>query len=209
MYSVTLHNLGKRYGPNTVLNAITFSHDSGVLGIAGSNGSGKSTLLKCMAHLLKPTSGTVRWNKGPDELSPGRLKSSLGYLAPYINLYDELTAIENLHFISRLRKRDTTVEYIRDRLNKVEAGPFASRPFGKLSTGQQQRVKLAAALVHRPDILFLDEPTANLDRKGRDTVHSVVRMLSSNGRFVVLASNSDTELAWCDRIYSVEEENFI
>lgn len=209
MYSVTLHNLCKRFGTNTVLNAVSFSHDSGVLGIAGSNGSGKSTLLKCLAHLLKPTSGTINWNKGKDALPPGALKSNLGYLAPYINLYDELTAIENLQFISKLRKRNTTVEYLRDRLNNVGAGPFGNQPFGKLSTGQQQRVKLAAALVHRPDILFLDEPTANLDREGRDTVHAIVRDLNSNGRFVVLASNSETELSWCDRIYSVEEEKFI
>lgn len=207
--SISVRNLGKSFGTNKVFDHISLSYGSGVLGIAGSNGSGKSTFLKILAGLEAPTRGTVQWTVDGESLDQVRDGTRLGYAAPYINLYDELTVRENLQFLAKLRDESLPPDTFRKTLSTLDALHFENQPFGRLSTGQQQRVRLAAALFHRPEVLFLDEPCSNLDEKGTKAVRDIVTKFRERKNTVLLASNNRRELEWCDKVYSVAKTDFI
>lgn len=204
MVSLRVTSLEKRYGPKSVFKQVTFSCHSTVLGIAGVNGAGKSTLLKCLSGLLKPTSGTIEWKLKDELLTPKNLKKKSGFLAPYIQLYEDLTVTENLRFIRDLSPA-AALQKPEELLKKSGGTGLADSLFGELSTGQQQRVKLAAALLHDPPVLFLDEPGSNLDRQGKEVVENLVREYRENGRLVLLASNQPDELDLCDTVLNLTQ----
>lgn len=204
-----VHNLCKRFGSNPVFDDINFRYAKGVLGIAGPNGSGKSTLLQCLAGLIRPTSGRVEWYKKEQNINIQKLKNRLGYAAPYINLYEELSCRENLDFLMQLRKYTSPSKKIDAALKQTQITHLADQPFARLSTGQQQRLRLAAAIVHQPDVLFFDEPGSNLDESGRTLIQSLVSDFKKAGKMVIIASNNPEELELCDEIYSVQDEDFI
>jgi len=208
-YSLHIKNLSKHFGSRDILHNISFSFEKGSLGIAGPNGSGKSTLLKCLAGLLSPNSGDLSWYQNEQLMDDGALKENLGYAAPYINLYDELSCRENLEFLLKLRGSNTITQTATAALKRTVVGELAEQPFGTLSTGQRQRMRLAAALVHDPDVLFLDEPGSNLDKKGRKMIERLVAEFREAGKLVIIASNNPEELALCDKVYSVEDEGFV
>ncbi len=149
---------------------VSFEHEGGSLAISGSNGSGKSTFLKCLTGLLRPSGGNIQWENNGKVLAKKELNNKLGYAAPYINLYDELSCRENLAFLSKVRHESADKERIDYWIQRVELQHVADQPFGKLSTGQQQRLRLAATLFHGPDVLLLDEPGSNLDEAGRTLI---------------------------------------
>jgi ABC-type multidrug transport system ATPase subunit len=170
------------------------------------NGSGKSTLLKCLAGLLKPTSGTVQWKVDKKEIKRTDLKDSLGYAAPYIQLYEELTVRENLEFICNVRSLNTS-KSISNLLEPLGAKKLIELHFGELSTGQQQRIKLAAAIIHDPEILLLDEPGSNLDEDGKKIIVSLVEQYKKSNRMVIIASNQQDELALCNEIIELSKSS--
>lgn len=205
MASVEAHQLSKSYGKQIVFSGLTFTADSSVVGIAGRNGAGKSTLLKCIACLLKPTSGHITWlNNQNQKIKPGELKNNLGYAAPYINLYEELTVVENLNFLFDVRN-ESSYSQIKEVLSRTGSVPFKDSLFGALSTGQQQRARIAAAIVHQPDILFLDEPGSNLDEKGKAVVADLVNEFRHQKKLLILASNQTYELDLCDSIIDLNQ----
>lgn len=200
MTRIEAQHVSKSYGKHTVFTGLSFTADSSVVGIAGRNGAGKSTLLKCIAGLQKPTSGKIIWQSGNESnIKPDQLKKRLGYVAPYISLYEELTVTENLSFLFDLRN-ESHRSRIDDVIQKTGAVPFKHSLFGSLSTGQQQRVRIAAGIVHQPDILFLDEPGSNLDQKGRAVVEGLVNEFRRQNQLLILASNQTYELDLCDSI---------
>src|SRR5699024_12750980 len=103
MIKLQVKRLTKNFGPKKVLAELSFESEGTTLGIAGSNGSGKSTLLKCLGRLLSPSRGNITWSSNGQELSADLLQQKLGYAAPYINLYEELSCRENLTFLAKLR----------------------------------------------------------------------------------------------------------
>lgn len=208
MIKLKVKRLKKYFGPVRVFSDISFEHDGGSLAIAGSNGSGKSTLLKCLAVLLRPGGGDIQWENNGNALTNKELKSKLGYAAPYINLYDELSCRENLAFLSKVRHEASDSDRIDHWIQRVELQHVADQPFGKLSTGQQQRLRLASALFHDPDILFLDEPGSNLDEAGRLLVREIATSFHSDEKLLVIASNNPEEIELCDRVFSIELETF-
>lgn len=205
-FSLNVKNISKRYGSHRVFDDLSFAHAEGVLGIAGPNGSGKSTLLQCLTGLKSIDAGSVEWRQGGESRDLPTVRHHAGYAAPYINLYPEFSCAENLDFILKLRGSRDRAAKVQDALRKVNLQNHASRPYGQLSTGQQQRLRLASALVHQPAILFLDEPGSNLDRKGRTLVAELVGASRKEGKLTFLASNNPAELQLCDRVYSVEKE---
>lgn len=207
MISLQVSQLSKSYGSKGVWRDISFTHKEGVLGIAGPNGSGKSTLMQCLAGLLRPSSGTMVWKKGGQEISIEAVKSRMGFAAPYVSLYQELSVSENLRFLSNLRKLKPDTSELKELLLRVGLEQLADQPFGTLSTGQQQRARLAAALFTDPDILLLDEPGSNLDEKGRALITGIVKTARGNGTLLILASNDPKELDLCDRCYSLEKKS--
>lgn len=199
MIQLQADSLTKRYGKKSVLNGISFSYEGDILGIAGANGSGKTTLLKCLTGLLKPSSGSVTWKIRGEIIYQAELKSHLGYAAPYIQLYEELTVSENLQFLSDLGKLAGSAD-LDELLKKFGADDFADSLYGNLSTGQQQRIKLAASAVKDPSILILDEPGSNLDEKGKKLVEDMVHEYALKGKMTIIASNQADELKLCNKI---------
>ncbi|MEX0649153.1 MAG: ABC transporter ATP-binding protein [Balneolaceae bacterium] len=202
MVQLKATSLEKYFGRKQVFTGLTFSFEAAVIGIAGANGAGKSTLLKCLTGLLKPTSGSVEWKLKDAALTPKNLKRHLGFTAPYIQLYEELTVNENLQFIVDLQNGNPAVS-IPALLNRFEAGELSQHTYGTLSTGQQQRIKLAAAIIHQPEILVLDEPGSNLDAKGKTAVRALISEFRQYHKMVLLASNQPDELDLCDDILNL------
>ena len=200
MISLSVSNLTKKYNRKTVLNNIQFQHDSGVLGISGSNGSGKSTLMKCLAGLLRPNSGEIKWKNNEQKLSMGELKKHIGFVAPYISLYEDLTVLENLTFLSEVSLQNHHDHFFQELLSKTETESLSNKLYKSLSTGQQQRVKLASSLIKEPNVLFWDEPGSNLDADGHTLVKNLLIELKKKGTLVVLASNDPNEIALCDEV---------
>lgn len=206
MFALRVKNLSKSFGSNRVLEKLNLSHEGGTLGISGPNGSGKSTLLRCLGGLLSPDSGSAQWRKNGRQLNPAQLKGQLGYAAPYISLYEELSVTENLVFILKLRKEPVDRNSLEELQEWVGLGAAIGRPYGKLSTGQQQRARLASALVHRPGLLLLDEPGSNLDEEGHRLVRQIAGRYDDPRRLLVIASNNPDELEICERVFSVADK---
>lgn len=200
MIHLTVSSLYKNYGAVTALSDISFHATSDIIGVSGHNGSGKSTLLKCLAGILKPTRGEIIWEFDGVMKKKENLLQNLGFSAPYINLYEELTVIENLHFIIEIRNRFNTRK-IPEILEYFDCLPFKDSLFGSLSTGQQQRARLAAATLHDPEVLLLDEPGSNLDQKGRNLVKKISEQYRGrNQGMLIIASNQKEELDLCNQI---------
>jgi ABC-type multidrug transport system ATPase subunit len=208
-FSFHVQRLSKRFGTNNVLDEVSLGHSDGVLGIAGPNGSGKSTLLQCLSGLRRPTSGSIIWQKNDSPITFADLKKYIGYAAPYINLYRELTCAENLDFLLQLRGKKGDRVIIQQALKRTGIKALSEHLFSNISTGQQQRLRLSAALMHDPDVLFLDEPGSNLDEKGRNLIKELTVDFRRSQKLVIIASNIPAELELCDRVYSVEREDFI
>lgn len=204
MIEISAKKIVKNYGPNQVLPGVSFQYRSTVLGIAGSNGSGKSTLLKILSGLLKPTVGSVLWKIDQTDHSPKAIKPYIGFTAPYIQLYEELTVYENVRFLLDLQKI-STIKDINILLRRFEISDLSHKLFGNLSTGQQQRVKLATTLIKKPAILILDEPGANLDTRGKILIEDLVDDFRAENKMAVIASNQADELKLCDEILDLDK----
>lgn len=208
MITLEVTQLEKSFGRKTVFSNVSFTYKGKSLGIAGSNGSGKSTFLKCMAHLLRPNRGNIKLIKSDKILGQENFKQQLGYAAPYINLYNELSCRENLSFLAQVRHEVENNMQIDKWIQKTGLTHVAHQPFGKLSTGQQQRLRLASALFHQPDILLLDEPGANLDQAGRTLISEIAKTFQSANKLLIIASNTPAELGLCEKIFSIERKQF-
>ncbi|MFI5120983.1 MAG: ATP-binding cassette domain-containing protein [Thermoanaerobaculia bacterium] len=196
-------NLSRSFG-RRAFGPVSFSVESGrVLGVAGENGSGKTTLLKVLVGLLRPSGGTTKIFLEGEESAGGHeprdVPWRIGWVAPDLSLYGELTAEENLTFFERVRGLVPAPGRARALLEGVGLPPesHSNKTLSSLSTGQRQRVKLAFATLHEPDLLFLDEPGANLDEAGRSIVQKVVAAQRLRG-ITVIASNDPRDLALSD-----------
>jgi len=199
MIRLNIRNLSKNYSGQEVFRDLNDAFNGGKIGVAGNNGSGKSTLLRCLSGLISPSSGSIEWYVNGSTYSPKEISPFLGYAAPYVELYEEFTARENLTFIKNLRS-EQECELVDDLILKFEIDQFVDSLYGKLSSGQQQRVKLTASVIHKPSILCLDEPGTNLDEKGHEIVKRMADNCVENGGIVILASNQAQELQMCNSV---------
>jgi len=193
-------NLTRSFGRRRVVGPLSFRVSPGrVLGVAGPNGSGKTTLVRTLAGLIRATSGEVYLETGGERRSPRDAADAIGWVAPDLSLYGELTARENLQFFAKLHGHPASVAWADEAIAGVGLDPsrIAGTPLRALSTGQRQRVKLVYATLHHPAVLFLDEPSSNLDDAGRAVVARVVADQRSRG-VAVVASNDAGDLALSD-----------
>lgn len=203
MQKIEISNLSKRFGNKLLFRSINAVFTSGVHGIAGPNGSGKSTFLKCIIGLQKPGSGRIDISVNGDILSSGERLIQVAFSGPYINLYSELTVLENLQFLSRLLDKPSVT--VGDLLDRLAISDIGDQLVGSLSSGQQQRVRIASALIKNSPILFLDEPGTNLDRDGNDMIASVLNDSRAANKLVLLATNQQSELDLCDEILHIND----
>ncbi len=206
MYCLQLQEVGKRYGRLCVFRGLTAEVKSGqVLAVAGRNGSGKSTLLRIIAGLTRPTWGQVLLSQDGLVLSPEERRRQTGLVAVDVSLYGELTGWENLSFFARLHGRILASEEGERFLREVGLAGRGDDPVQNYSSGMHQRLKYACALLHRPGLLLLDEPGANLDEAGRAIVEEVIARQRRHG-LVVLATNDPREVAYGDVVLRLGEE---
>ena len=174
--------LRRRFGRLSVLQGVSGEVETGgVLLVTGPNGAGKSTLLRCLAALVAPEEGTVEHLEEGVALSAPERRRRVGLVAPDLSFYEELTALENLHFFCRVR--GLSPARAAELLARVGLPP--ERLAGALSSGMRQRLRWAWALLHRPRVLLLDEPFQNLDAPGEAAARELLDEHLAGGLAVV------------------------
>jgi ABC-2 type transport system ATP-binding protein len=202
---VSVRNLTRRFGSFTAVRECSFDIPRGrILGFLGPNGSGKSTTIRMLAGLLAPTSGRITGFDGLDAVKDAeRWKHRLGYMSQKFSLYLDLTVVENLRFFGavyglRPERLDARIATLSERLRFTSLLKTMTET---LSTGQRQRVALAAALLHEPELLFLDEPTGGVDPKGRRMFWDLIYELAAErGMTVLVTTHYMDEAEQCDRL---------
>ncbi len=167
--------------------------------ISGANGSGKSTLMRVIASLLRPSTGEVRLSVNSKILGTAEHRTVIGYAAPDLALYSNLTGVENMEFFGGLRGLSLSTESLASSLSSVGLLGRGRDIVGTYSSGMRQRLKLAISTLGNPPIWLLDEPTANLDEAGIELVERLVQSRRSNA-IVVVATNEPRELQWSSNL---------
>lgn len=197
---LTLTDVHKRFNRRAIFQKVAVDlKGPGSVAVVGRNGSGKSTLAKIVAGVLSPTSGIVRLEVDGAEIPRVERYRHLGFVSPYLTLYDEFTATENVTMLEAMRSGVTPGEAeVGALLESMGLEARKNDRVGTFSSGMKQRVKYAVALVHRPPLLILDEPTANLDSDGIEFVRQVA-MRQKNEGILLVATNDQDEADWCER----------
>ena len=201
--------LTKTYsGRVTALADLTVDVDPGVIGLVGANGAGKSTFIKIMLGLLAPTSGSVRVFGLDPTVEPDKVRARVGYMPEHDCLPPDVSAAEFVTHLGRISglPRTAARERASEALRHVGLYEERYRQIGGYSTGMKQRVKLAQALVHDPDLLLLDEPTNGLDPAGRDAMLALIHRIGTEfGISVVVCSHLLGEVERiCDSLIAIE-----
>jgi ABC-2 type transport system ATP-binding protein len=198
--TVELH---KRFGSLVAVQSLSLSIPRGeVFGLLGSNGSGKTTTIRMLTGLMAPTSGQARV-AGIDVVQhPEEVRHRLGYMSQKYGLYDDLTVEENLRFYAGLyglvgQEGRTRVE---EQIGDLGFTTRRRQLAGTLSGGWKQRLSLACATSHRPDVLFLDEPTAGVDPAARRHFWEVIRQMASGGTTILVTTHYMDEAERCERL---------
>ena len=206
MCRLSVDDLGHRFGRRVLFRGLSFEMAGGTsVAVTGSNGSGKSTLLRILAGVLRPRKGEVELQVNGASVDAEERPLHTGLVAPYLNVYDGLTARENLQFLAKARQLPNAETRMQAVLNQVDLASRADDAVAEYSSGMKQRVKFAAALLAAPPLLLLDEPTVTLDAAGRAMVDAVKAAQVDAGRLLVVATNIANEAATCDRTISVED----
>jgi heme exporter protein A len=191
--SLAGNNLKKLFNWRVIFRDISFEVVRGqTLLITGRNGSGKSTLVKMISGVLTPTSGTVTIHRAGDGKKEGD-PDLLGLVSPYLQMYDEFSARENIQYALSIRGRKTDEPWIDELMKRVGLFERQHDAVRTYSSGMKQRVKYAFALCHRPPVLLLDEPMANLDSDGIAIVRNIMSMQRNEG-ILVVATNDLTDI---------------
>lgn len=198
-------SLTKRFGSRLVIDKLSFEVNDSVVAVAGKNGSGKTTLMRCLAALIMPSNGSIVWNFDGNMADREMIRRNIGLAGPWLQLYREMTCAENLTFLAKLHRLQSAETKVSTTLEIVGLTSQAKTNYGSLSSGQQQRLKIAAAIVHQPVALLLDEPGSNLDEAGTHMISEVITMWRTPGRLAIIASNDKRELDLCDRSIQVSQ----
>lgn len=196
---IVVRNLVKRYGPTEAVRGVSFEVPAGtVFGLLGPNGVGKTSVLECLLGLRQPDGGSILLDGVDAVAQPARAKLRVGAALQSTALQDRLTPREALELFGAFYPRPLPARTL---LARFALEDKADAPFDSLSAGQRQRLALALAFVHQPDILCLDEPTAGLDAQSRRDLHDLIRRLRAEGRTILLTTHYTEEAhALCDQV---------
>jgi ABC-type multidrug transport system ATPase subunit len=210
MAAVSVNNLSKSYGGVHALKNISFEVGRGeIYGVIGPDGAGKTTLFRILATLMLADSGTAAVD-GLDIVRDFReIRCRIGYMPGRFSLYQDLTVEENLNFFATLF--GTTVSENRHLVEDIyrQIEPFRTRRAGKLSGGMKQKLALSCALIHKPSVLFLDEPTTGVDPVSRKEFWEMLRRLKEQGITIIASTPYMDEASLCDRIALIQNGEFM
>tara|TARA_R110000868_G_scaffold120773_4_gene320623 strand:+ start:1625 stop:2551 length:927 start_codon:yes stop_codon:yes gene_type:complete len=198
---IDVHGLTKKFGDTTVVDDFSIQVPKGAIyGFLGPNGSGKTTTIRMMCGLLKPDGGGGTALGFDIRTQSREIKSRVGYMTQKFSLYGDLTVKENLEFMARLHAVPQQKQTVIDTLEEYDLAPRAKQLAGNLSGGWKQRLALAAASMHNPGLLMLDEPTAGVDPKARRDFWDRIRKLARQGVTVLVSTHYMDEAVQCDSI---------
>jgi ABC-2 type transport system ATP-binding protein len=201
--AVIIDHLTKRFGDFTAVDQVSLTVEKGeIFGFLGANGAGKTTVIRMLCGLLLPTSGSGRVSGLDIFQESEKIKKSIGYMSQKFSLYQDLTGEENLEFfgsVYQIPRKDLKkrIELLSENLDLKE---FIHRLAGSLPIGWRQRLALAAALLHTPKILFLDEPTAGVDPVFRRRFWEMLYRLAEEGTTIFVTTHYMDEAEFCHRI---------
>ncbi len=173
-------------------------------GISGPNGSGKSTLVKIIAGIIGASQGKIFHKLDEKEIAEEHIHNHIGFVSPYLVLYEEFTTYENLKLFADIRGVKFNQERVDYLLNKFLIFKRKDDLLKTYSSGMKQRVKFIFALMHSPQLLILDEPTSNLDDEGKKSVYEIVKE-EGQKNIVLIASNEKNDLELCSEIVLLEK----
>jgi heme exporter protein A len=200
-------NLTRKFNRRVIFENINFELAPGSsTAITGRNGSGKSTLIKIIANLLSETSGKLKLMADGAEVKRESVYRYLGFVSPYLNLYDEFSGFENLRIISDIRgSGHDNIENVLRRVGLYERRNDLLKIY---SSGMKQRLKIAFAILHNPEILLLDEPTSNLDTDGVGIVDNIAEEYKKN-RILIIATNDAHEKTLCTGEINLNRDTYV
>ncbi|OAK67352.1 ABC transporter ATP-binding protein [Lederbergia galactosidilytica] len=200
MYAIETNQLLKAYGSTPVVKGMNLHVAKGeIFGFLGRNGAGKSTFINMLTGIVHPSSGeySLLGIKGPND----RVKQHIGVMPDYSTFYPALSALEHLRFLSSLSKKPATKERCLEVLQQVGLEEHARKKTAKFSFGMKKKLGIAQAIIHDPDLIFLDEPTSGIDAESALHIHQLIRQLHKNGKTVFMTShNLDEVEKLCTRI---------
>ena len=210
--AIRTRDLSKTFGSNVAVNGLNLEVKKGELfGLVGPDGAGKTTIMRLLTAIMRPTSGEA-WIEGHSILSEGEtIKEKLGYMSQKFGLYEDLTVLENIHFYADLYgvSKKERPERIEKLLGFSNLSPFTQRLAGNLSGGMKQKLGLACALVHTPEVLFLDEPTCGVDPISRRDFWRILYDLLKEQITIFVSTAYLDEAERCSRIALINRGNIL
>lgn len=210
MSIIEIHNLSKSYGKTKALDNVSFNVERGELfGLIGPDGAGKTTMFRLLTTLLTPDEGSATVDGRDIVKGYLNIRSAVGYMPGRFSLYPDLTVEENLEFFAALF--GVTVKESYDLIAPIyrQIEPFRKRRAGKLSGGMKQKLALSCALIHRPNVLFLDEPTTGVDAVSRREFWDMLSQLKTQGITILVSTPYMDEASRCDRIALCNEGHIL
>ncbi|MEI7641343.1 MAG: ABC transporter ATP-binding protein [bacterium] len=203
MIAVKATALEKHFGTFIAVNAVSFEVEKGeIYGFLGANGAGKTTTIRMLCGLLTPTSGEATVAGFSIKTQPEEIKKRIGYMSQKFSLYSQLTVMENINFYSGIYGLENNVikERAAEVIKQIELTGYENRLVEDLPGGLKQRVALACAISHKPEVLFLDEPTAGVDPLLRRRFWEIIAELAGNGTTVFVTTHYMDEVEHCHRV---------
>lgn len=208
--SIIVHNISKSYNKISAIDSISFEVKEGELfGLIGPDGAGKTTIFRILTTLLLANEGSATVTGFDVVLDYKAIRNSVGYMPGKFSLYQDLTVEENLNFFATIF--GTTIEENYDLIKDIyiQIEPFKTRRAGALSGGMKQKLALCCALIHKPTVLFLDEPTTGVDPVSRKEFWIMLKRLQEKGITILVSTPYMDEAALCDRIALIQKGSIL
>lgn len=208
--SLIVNSIQKKYNTQLAVDGVSFEVKPGeIVGFLGPNGAGKSTTLKMIAGILPTDAGKITINNVEVDLDAINAKKLVGYLPESNALYKDLYVKEYLHFLGNVHVLKNIPERIKEVIELLQLGPMQQKKIGELSKGFQQRVGIAAAILHKPALVLLDEPTSGLDPNQLIDIRKLIRQLSQHSMVLFSSHILQEVTAVCNRVLVMHEGKLV